>query len=105
MRWNYDVIQEYKEFKGIKKESLRDNMTDIELVLNMLAEVTTTNLSRKEKPNTFEENRAIAKRGGSVAKHARTDYEITTGEHAVSPINANTKELLDTNLRNDTEKE
>ena len=103
--WSGKTVQEYKEFKGLKKESLRDNMTDIELVLNMLAEVTTTNLSRKEKPNTFEENRAIAKRGGNVAKHARTDYEITTGEHAVSPINANTKELLDTNLRNDTEKE
>ena len=93
--WSGKTVKEYKEFKGLKKEGLRDNMTDIELVLNMLAEVTTTNLSQKEKPETFEENREVAKRGGSVARNARADYEITTGEKAVSPLNAQTKELLD----------
>ena len=93
--WSGKTVKEYKEFKGLKKEGLRDNMTDIELVLNMLAEVTTTNLSQKEKPKTFEENREVAKRGGGVARNARADYEITTGEKAVSPINAQTKELLD----------
>lgn len=80
-------------------------MTDIELVLNMLAEVTTTNLSQKEKPETFEENREVAKRGGGVARNARADYEITTGEKAVSPINAQTKELLDKTKRNNHEKD
>lgn len=103
--WSGKTVKEYKEFKGLKKEGLRDNMTDIELVLNMLAEVTTTNLSQKEKPETFEENREVAKRGGSVARNARADYEITTGEKAVSPINAQTKELLDKTKRNNHEKD
>lgn len=103
--WSGKTVKEYKEFKGLKKEGLRDNMTDIELVLNMLAEVTTTNLSQKEKPETFEENREVAKRGGGVARNARADYEITTGEKAVSPINAQTKELLDKTKRNNHEKD
>lgn len=99
--WSGKTVKEYKELKGLKKESLRDNMTDIELVLNMLAEVTTTRLSQKEKPDTFDDSRDIAKRGGGVAKNARDDYEKATGEKVVSAINATTKKLLDKSTRNE----
>ena len=80
-------------------------MTDIELVLNMLAEVTTTRLSQKEQPDTFEDSRDVAKRGGGVAKNARDDYEKATGEKVVSSINAKTKGLLDKSNRNNPELE
>ena len=73
--WSGLSVQEYKKFKGLKKENLRDNMTNIELVLNMLAEVTTTELSQKEKPATFKENKEIAKRGGKFAGETRERYE------------------------------
>ena len=66
--WSGLSVREYKELKGLKKENLRDNMTDIELVLNMLAEVTTTALSKSKQPETFRENVAVARDGGSVAK-------------------------------------
>ena len=66
--WSVLSVREYKELKGLKKENLRDNMTDIELVLNMLAEVTTTALSKSKQPETFRENVAVARDGGSVAK-------------------------------------
>ena len=62
--WSGLSVQEYKELKGLKKENLRDNMTNIELVLNMLAEVTTTAISKQEQPGTFDENKAVARRGG-----------------------------------------
>ena len=74
--WSGLSVKEYKELKGLKKENLRDNMTNIELVLNMLAEVTTTAISKREQPDTFEESKTIAKRGGKVAKNARTDIEM-----------------------------
>lgn len=73
--WSGMTVREYKDMKGLTKENLRDNMTDIELVLNMLAEVTTTQLSKDEQPQTFEQNRSVARRGGSVAKDARESYE------------------------------
>ena len=66
--WSGLSVREYKELKGLKKENLRDNMTDIELVLNMLAEVITTALSKSKQPETFRENVAVARDGGSVAK-------------------------------------
>ena len=94
--WSGKTVKEYKALKGLTKENLRDNMTDIELVLNMLAEVTTTRLSQIEKPETFQDNRDVARRGGKVAKNARDDYEKTIGESVVSPLNANSKELLET---------
>ena len=103
--WSGKTVKEYKELKGLKKESLRDNMTDIELVLNILAEVTTTRLSQKEQPDTFEDSRDVAKRGGGVAKNARDDYEKATGEKVVSSINAKTKGLLDKSNRNNPELE
>lgn len=94
--WSGLSVQEYKQLKGLKKENLRDNMTDIELVLNMLAEVTTTALSKQEQPTTFNESKKIAKKGGSIAKNTRTDIEANLGHSIISPINAKTKELLDT---------
>ena len=103
--WSGKTVKEYKELKGLKKESLRDNMTDIELVLNMLAEVTTTRLSQKEQPDTFEDSREVAKRGGDVAKNARNDYEKATGEKVVSSVNAKSKDLLDKSNRNNSELE
>lgn len=94
--WSGLSVQEYKQLKGLKKENLRDNMTDIEIVLNMLAEVTTTALSKQEQPTTFNESKIIAKKGGNIAKNTRTDIEANLGHSVISPINANTKELLDT---------
>ena len=92
--WSGLSINEYKNLKNLKKESLRDNMTDIELVLNMLAEVTTTTLSKTEQPITFTENKMVAKRGGNVAKKARLGYEKETKVKVISPINATKKEML-----------
>ncbi len=93
--WSGMSVQEYKEFKGLKKENLRDNMTNIELVLNMLAEVTTTGLSKNENPQTFDESKQIAKRGGTIAKNARKEYEEQLGKSIISPANATNKKLLD----------
>ena len=72
----------------MKKENLRDNMTNLELVLNMLAETTTTELSKKQKPKTFIENKKVAKKGGDVAGSARKDIEKKLGESIISPLNA-----------------
>lgn len=93
--WSGLTVQEYKEVKGLKKENLRDNMTNIELVLNMLAEVTTTALSKQEKPVTFKESKTIAKRGGKVAKNTRTDIEKQLGRSVISPLNAKDKPALE----------
>lgn len=93
--WSGLTVQEYKQFKGLKKENLRDNMTNIELVLNMLAEVTTTAISRQEQPETFDESKRIARRGGSVAKNARTDIESQLGQSVISPLNASDKPALE----------
>lgn len=92
--WSGLSIQEYKELKDLKKENLRDNMTDIELVLNMLAEVTTTTLSKQEQPETFEQNKRVAKRGGEFAGDTRVRFEQETNTKVVSPLNAGKKELL-----------
>lgn len=93
--WSGLTIKEYKELKGLKKENLRDNMTNIELVLNMLAEVTTTALSKKEQPDTFAENIRVAKKGGNLAKQTRQGYEELLGESVVSPLNASDKPALE----------
>ncbi len=98
--WSGLSVQEYKKYKGLKKENLRDNMTNIELVLNMLAEVTTTELSQKEKPITFKENKEIAKRGGKFAGETRERYEKEMGRKIISPANANDKKLLDDKKNN-----
>ena len=93
--WSGLTVQEYKQVKGLKKENLRDNMTNIELVLNMLAEVTTTAISRQEKPKTFDESKSVAKRGGGVAKNARTDIENQLGQSVLSTLNASNKPALE----------
>lgn len=93
--WSGMSVQEYKAHKGLKKENLRDNMTNIELVLNMLAEVTTTAISRQEQPESFDENKAVARRGGKVAKNARKDIETQLGQSVISPLNASDKKALE----------
>ena len=86
--WSEKTVKEYKKFKDLKKEGLRDNMTNLELVLNMLAEATTTEISKNEKPKDFQQSKKIAKRGGSVAGKARIEAEKELGKSIVSPKNA-----------------
>lgn len=93
--WSGLSVREYKDLKGLRKENLRDNMTNMELVLNMLAEVTTTALSKQEKPATFEENKRVAKEGGATAKEARSAVERRLGHTVVSPLNASDKQALE----------
>ena len=93
--WSGLSVRDYKQLKGLKKENLRDNMTNVELVLNMLAEVTTTAISKSRKPETFVESKAIAKEGGDVAKDARLNIEKRTGNKVISPANAKDKLQLD----------
>ncbi len=94
--WSGLTVKEYKEKKGLKKEGLRDNMTDLELVLTMLAEATTTNLSQQEQPETFAKSKDIAKRGGKIAGEARKSVEKGLGHSVVSSANAKDIGLLDT---------
>jgi len=91
--WADKSVKEYKRFKGLKKQNLRDNMTNLELVLNMLAEASTTEISKKKKPESFDENRTVARQGGHVAGTARKEIEAQTGESIVSPDNANVLRL------------
>jgi len=86
--WSGMNTREYKKYKGLKKENLRDNMTNTELVLNMLAEVATTDISLIEQPIGFEESAKIAKRGANTAKVARKQLEAETGKPAISKLNA-----------------
>lgn len=96
--WSGMSVRQYKELKGLKKENLRDNMTNLELVLNMLAEVTTTSISRSRKPNTFEESRQIAREGGSVARDTRRNIESRIGQSVISTTNAHDKLALDVTI-------
>lgn len=86
--WSGFTTKQYKGYKGLKKESLRDNMTNLELVLNMLAEASTTEISKDKKPKTFLENKDVARKGGNVAKAARHQLEKTTGKQVVTNLNA-----------------
>lgn len=86
--WAGKTAKEYKEFKGLKKENLRDNMTNQELVLNMLAELSTTDISKARNPQTFDDHIDVAYRGGNIAKEAREKLELETGKKIVSPLNA-----------------
>ena len=86
--WSGLTTKEYKNLKELKKENLRDNMTNLELVLIMLAETSTTELSKKKEPKTLTENKQVAQSGGSVAGNARKDLEKQLGESVVSPLNA-----------------
>ena len=86
--WSGFKTKEYKQFKGLKKESLRDNMTNVELALNILAEASTTEISKEKDPSGFEESKVIAKEGGEVAKIAREQLEAKIGKSVISHRNA-----------------
>ena len=86
--WSGKTTRQYKQFKGLKKESLRDNMTNTELILNMLAESAATDLSREQNPKGFTQSAKVAKKGGSVAKAARQKLESQLGHSVISPAKA-----------------
>ena len=86
--WADRSVRDYKKFKGLKKENLRDNMTNLELVLNMLAEASTTEISKKKKPQGLENNKQVARAGGFAAKKARIEIEKQTGESVITARNA-----------------
>lgn len=88
--WSDKTTKEYKILKGLKKENLRDNMTNTELILNMLAEASTKDISTATDPKDFEESKKVAKQGGNVAKVARKELESKTGKKVVTPLNAKT---------------
>ncbi|WP_172915869.1 BRO-N domain-containing protein [Capnocytophaga canimorsus] len=91
--WSGKTTKEYKVLKGLKKENLRDNMTNTELILNMLAEASTKDISQATQPETFEQNIAVAQQGGNVAKVAREELEARTGKKVVSSASA--KKMLE----------
>lgn len=96
--WSGMSTKEYKQFKDLKKENLRDNMTTTELVLNMLAETSTTDISKTEEPQNFSENRNVARKGGEVAGIARKALEDRTGKPVISPQNATQLNAIITGL-------
>lgn len=92
--WSDMTAKEYKQFKGLKKENLRDNMTNKELVLNMLAELSTKEISEANNPESFNEHMDTAHQGGEVARNARLELEAKTGKKVISPLNAKSGILL-----------
>jgi hypothetical protein len=92
--WSDKTTREYKQYKGLKKENLRDNMTNAELVLNMLAELSTKNISEVTNPETMPEHEDIARRGGNIARDARLKLEAETSKKVISPLNAKTGIML-----------
>lgn len=101
--WSGLSTKQYKTFKDLKKENLRDHMTNLELVLNMLAEASTTEISKKKEPKTFHENKEVARKGGNVAKAARLQLEKTTGKKVVTKLNAKNLDNPMLERRNDEE--
>ena len=87
--WSGKTVKQYRDYKGLKKENLRDNMTNTELILTMLAESVATDLSKVEEPYGFRDNMEVAKKGATVAKNTRKEIEETTGKPVVSRLNAN----------------
>jgi hypothetical protein len=96
--WSGKTVKQYKQHKSLKKENLRDNMTNLELVLNMLAEATTSEINKEKKPKNFDENKTIARQGGTIAGNTRKAIEAKTGKKAVSSQNA--KKLLTNKPKN-----
>jgi hypothetical protein len=96
--WSGQTTKEYKTLKGLKKENLRDNMTNTELILNMLAEASTKDISEAVNPKSFSESKTIAKQGGTIAGNARKELEAKTGKKVVTGLNAKT--FLDDNEKN-----
>ena len=86
--WSGKTVKQYKQHKNLKKESLRDNMTNLELVLNMLAEATTTEISKEKDPRNFDDNKRIARQGGTIAGNTRKEIEAKSGKKIVSSLNA-----------------
>ena len=86
--WSDKTTKEYKILKGLKKENLRDNMTNTELILNMLAEASAKEISEAVKPDTFERSKQVAKQGGNIARNARKELEERTGKKVVTSLNA-----------------
>ena len=104
--WSGMTTREYKNYKGLKKENLRDNMSTLELVLKMLAEATTTEISKQKKPETFDENRIVASEGGAAAGEARVAVEKRTGKSVITRKNATQlQDIVNGLLTSDTEKE
>ncbi len=101
--WAGMTAREYKKFKGLKKENLRDNMTNRELVMNMLAELSTKEISESQNPESFGDHMDVARQGGEIARNARMELEAKTGKPVVSPLNA--KKVLLLNKDNYKEKE
>ena len=93
--WSGMSTKEYKQYKGLRKEGLRDNMTNMELILSMLAEGSTTEISKVENPDGFVESRSVAKRGGNIAGNARRELESTTRRKVISRRNSKTPNFLD----------
>lgn len=94
LAWTGMTTKKYKNLKGLKKENLRDNMTNLELVLNMLAETATTEISQKRKPKTFPENRKVAIDGGTIAGNARRQIEVKSGRRVITKKNARDLKLI-----------
>ncbi|MDP8314321.1 MAG: Bro-N domain-containing protein [Candidatus Celaenobacter antarcticus] len=108
--WSDKTVKAYKKLKGLKKENLRDNMSNLELVLNMLAEASTTEISKEQKPKGLEANKSVARKGGNAAKKARLEIEKQTGKPIVTSKNASTssataKNLLDKHNNKEIENE
>ena len=99
--WSGMTTRQYKKLKGLKKENLRDNMSDLELVLTMLAEATTTEISKTVKPTTFSENQKVAQKGGSIAGNTRKEIEETTGKPVITSQNAKDFRQLITDIVED----
>lgn len=95
--WSDFSVKQYKNFKNLKRENLRDNMSNLELVLNMLAEATTTEISKEKKPKTFTENKKIAEQGGRIAGNTRKEIEEKTGKRVITKLNAKTNLPLKNN--------
>jgi hypothetical protein len=92
--WADKTAKEYKQHKGLKKENLRDNMTNKELIMSMLAELSTKEISEAVQPQTLDDHESVAKRGGGVARQARLKLEAETGKKLVSPQNAKQLRLI-----------
>ena len=102
--WAGMTAREYKKFKGLKKENLRDNMTNRELVMNMLAELSAKEISESQNPEAFDEHMDIARQGGEIARNARMELEAKTGKPVVSPLNAKDGLLLNNKEEGNKEK-
>ncbi|MEA3499875.1 MAG: Bro-N domain-containing protein [Candidatus Marinimicrobia bacterium] len=95
--WSGLDVKNYKKYKGLKKENLRDNMSNLELVLNMLAEATTSEISKEKMPKNFDENKVVAKEGGTIAGNTRKEIETKTGKKVVTKLS--TKKFLENNKK------